>query len=167
MRESSKAPPDMRTGRSMRTCLSRGVPADHEARSHVKVGEKSSTAGKKALTRGFKRSRERIQRCGDARTAMQETQHRYSATAEQEERTQQVASVIENLTPFAETQRSWQTQRTRYLMCCCPESEAAMKTLTRVDTAREQRDRHFSRTREGEAACERETSLHRQQNALL
>ena len=52
-------------------------------------------------------------------------------TAEQEERTQHIASVIENLTPFAEamTQRSWrtdQTERTRYLICyCCPESEAA------------------------------------------
>ena len=112
---------------------------------------------------------------------MQVTQQRNSATAkqrnstrdteEQEERTQQIASVIENFTPFAEamTQRSWRTdqiERTRYLICyCCPESEAAMKTLMRVDTAREQRDRHFSRAREGELAFERETSPHRQQNA--
>ena len=66
-RESSKAPPDMETGRSMRTCLSRGVPADHEARSQVKVREKSSTAGKKAFTGGLKRSRDRIQTRGDAR----------------------------------------------------------------------------------------------------
>ena len=33
---SKKAPPDMETGRSSRTCLSRGVPADHEAQSQVK-----------------------------------------------------------------------------------------------------------------------------------
>ena len=38
--ESMKAPPDIKTGRSLRTCLSRGVPADHEARSQVKVNEK-------------------------------------------------------------------------------------------------------------------------------
>ena len=94
-------------------------------------------------------------------------------TAEQEERTQQIASVIENLTPFCggNSQRSWrtdQTERTLFLICyCCPESEAAMKTLMRVDTAREQTDRHFSQAREEEVACERETSLHRQQNALL
>ena len=31
-----KAPPDMKTGRSLRTCLSRVVPADHEAQSQVK-----------------------------------------------------------------------------------------------------------------------------------
>ena len=36
----------------------------------------------------------------------------------------------------------------------------------RVDTALEQRDRHFSQTREGEVPCERETDPHRQQNAL-
>ena len=64
------------------------------------------------------------------------------------------------------TQRTWrtnQTERTRYLMCyCCPKSKAAMKTLAWVDTAREQKDRHFSRAREGEVACERET---RQQSA--
>ena len=59
------------------------------------------------------------------------------------------------------------TKKKRYLTCyCCPEYEAAMKTLMRVDTACEQRDRHFSRAREGEVACERETSPHRQQNAL-
>ena len=40
------------------------------------------------------------------------------------------------------------------------ELEAAMKTFTmRVDTAREQRDRQFSRAREGEVACERENNL--------
>ena len=78
---SSKAPPDMKTGRSMRTCLSRGGLADHEARIQVKVREKSSTAGKKALIGGPKRSRDRTQRCGDARTAMQETQQRNSATS--------------------------------------------------------------------------------------
>ena len=32
-----------------------------------------------------------------------------------------------------------------------------MKTRVRVDTAREQRDRPFSRAREGEVACKRET----------
>ena len=37
----------------------------------------------------------------------------------------------------------------------------------KVDTAREQRDRHFSRAREGRVACDRETSPHRQQNASL
>ena len=37
----------------------------------------------------------------------------------------------------------------------------------RVDTAREQRDRHFSRAREEEVACERETNPHRQQKALM
>ena len=39
---SMKAPPDMKTGRSMRICLSRVVPVDHEARGQVKVKEKSS-----------------------------------------------------------------------------------------------------------------------------
>ena len=127
----------------MRTCLSRGVPADHEARSQVKVREKSSSVGKKALTGGHTRCRDRNQRCGDTCTAMQETQQRHSTaaqqrnrakdTAEQQEQTKQIASVIENLTPIAEamTQRSWrtdQTERTRYLICyCCPVSEAAMK----------------------------------------
>ena len=48
------------------------------------------------------------------------------------------------------------------------ELEAAMKTFVmRVDTAREQRDRHFSRAREGEVTCERETNLHKQQTTLL
>ena len=37
--EGMKAPPDMKTGRSMRTCLSRVRPADHEARSQVKDEE--------------------------------------------------------------------------------------------------------------------------------
>ena len=32
---SKKSPPDMWTGRSLRTCLSRGVPADHEAQSQI------------------------------------------------------------------------------------------------------------------------------------
>ena len=67
MRGSSKAPPDMKTGRSMRTYLSRRVPAGHEARNQINVREKSSTAGKKALTRGLKRSLDRIQRPRDAR----------------------------------------------------------------------------------------------------
>ena len=40
------------------------------------------------------------------------------------------------------------------------ELEAAMKTFVmKVDTAREQRDWHFSRAREGEVTCERETNL--------
>ena len=39
---SMKAPPDMKTGQSMLICLSRVVPVDHEARSQVKVKEKSS-----------------------------------------------------------------------------------------------------------------------------
>ena len=47
-RESRKAPPDMKTGRSLRTCLSRGVPADHEAQSQVKE-EEEAAAGVKAL----------------------------------------------------------------------------------------------------------------------
>ena len=37
----------------------------------------------------------------------------------------------------------------------------------RVDTAREQRDRHFSRAREGEVACERETNPQRQQTHIV
>ena len=37
-----------------------------------------------------------------------------------------------------------------------------MKTLVRVDTARGQKDRHFSRAREGDVACEAEA---RQQSA--
>ena len=41
--ESSKDPPDMKTGRSMRSCLSRVVP---EARSQVKVKKKSNVAAK-------------------------------------------------------------------------------------------------------------------------
>ena len=125
MRESSKAPPDMKTGRSMRTCLSRGVPADHEARSQVKVEEKSSTAGKKALTGGLKRSHDRIQRCGGRRATV--SQHNSATvqrdTAEQEERPQLTAVRMDVHQP---TQRS----RQRYLVCyCCPESEAAIKTL--------------------------------------
>ena len=47
-RESRKAPPDMKTGRSLRTCLSRGVPADHEAQSQVKE-EDEAAAGVNAL----------------------------------------------------------------------------------------------------------------------
>ena len=35
-----KAPPGMQTGRSLRTFLSRGVPADHEAQSQVKKKKK-------------------------------------------------------------------------------------------------------------------------------
>ena len=42
-----------------------------------------------------------------------------------------------------------------------------MTTFMRVDTACEKRDGHFSQTREGEVACEKETNPHRQQNALL
>ena len=57
-RESKKAPPDMWTGRSMRACLSREVPIDHEARSQVKVKEKSSAARVKALRKSLKRSRQ-------------------------------------------------------------------------------------------------------------
>ena len=65
--ESMKAPPDMKTGRSLRTCLSRVVPADHEARSQVKVKEKSNVAGKKALRGGLTRCVRRIQKRGHAR----------------------------------------------------------------------------------------------------
>ena len=43
------------------------MPADHEARSQVKVTEKRSTVGKKALKRGFTRSAHRIQMRGGAR----------------------------------------------------------------------------------------------------
>ena len=32
-----------------------------------------------------------------------------------------------------------------------------MKTLVRMETARDQKDRHFSRAREGDKWCERET----------
>ena len=149
MRESSKDPPDMKTSRSMRTCLSRGVPADHEARSQVRVREKSSTADKKALTGGLKRSRDRIQRCGDARTAMQETQQNKKNGRSRSHQSSRTSRLLQR-------QRSWrtdETERTRYLKnYCCPESEAAMKTLATVDTAREQRDRHFSRARVGEVA---------------
>ena len=45
-RERSKAPPDIKTGRSLRTCLSRVVPADHEAQSQVK-DEKAAAERKK------------------------------------------------------------------------------------------------------------------------
>ena len=38
----------MKTGRSLRTCLSRGVPADHKTQSQVKKEEKAA-AGVKAL----------------------------------------------------------------------------------------------------------------------
>ena len=41
MRESSKAPPDMKMAGSTLTCQSRGVPPDHEARRQVKVQEKT------------------------------------------------------------------------------------------------------------------------------
>ena len=37
----------MKTGRSLRTCLSRGVPADHEAQNQVKE-EEEAAAGVKA-----------------------------------------------------------------------------------------------------------------------
>ena len=43
-RESSKAPPDVQTSRSVHTCLSRGVPADHEAQSQVKTQKKDETS---------------------------------------------------------------------------------------------------------------------------
>ena len=42
-----------------------------------------SSKRKGKLTGGLTRSRDRIQRCGNARTAMQETQQRHSTTAEQ------------------------------------------------------------------------------------
>ena len=72
------------------------MPADHEARSQVKVRKKSSAASKKALTGGLKRSRDRTQRCGNARATMQETWQN------QKKRAQQIASVIENFTPCTE-----------------------------------------------------------------
>ena len=46
--ESCKAPPDVQTGRSAHTCLSRGVPADHEVRSQVKE-KRRAAAGVKAF----------------------------------------------------------------------------------------------------------------------
>ena len=61
-------------GRSLRSCLSRGVPAEHEARSQVKVEEKSSAVGRKALTGGLTRSDRRIQKRGDARVHEREKQ---------------------------------------------------------------------------------------------
>ena len=75
-RESSKAPPDMKTVRSMRTCLSRGVPADHEAPSQVKDDEAAAEKKKKtdpqkskacdrptACNAGKKRQNETRDRC--------------------------------------------------------------------------------------------------------
>ena len=41
-KESEKAAPDKKTGRSLHTCLSRGVLADHEAQSQVKEERRSS-----------------------------------------------------------------------------------------------------------------------------
>ena len=38
-RESSKGPPDMKTDRYLRTCLSRVVPADHKAQRQIKNEE--------------------------------------------------------------------------------------------------------------------------------
>ena len=69
----------------------------HEDRTH-KAFSRWYTA-RKALTGGLKRSRDRIQGCGDARTAVQETQKHSSAqqrnsardTAAQEERSQLTA----------------------------------------------------------------------------
>ena len=55
-RESKKAPPDVQTGRSVHTYLSRGVPADHEARSQVK--KKDSC--KRESTRRRPHPRERL-----------------------------------------------------------------------------------------------------------
>ena len=148
----SKAPPDMKTGRSMRTCLSRGVPADHEARSQVKVKETSERR------RSNEASNEVMTEFRDVETQKRNSvtaQQRNSArdTAEEDERSQLTALRMDVHQP---TQRS----RRRYLACYyCPESESAMKTLiVRVDTAREQRDRHFSRARVEEVACERESS---------
>ena len=40
-----KAPPDMKTGQFLRTCLSRGVPADHEARSQVRKKDSCKSEG--------------------------------------------------------------------------------------------------------------------------
>ena len=61
---SKKAPPDMWTGRSLRTCLSRGVPADHEAQSQVKRKTAANTIkGKKRK----KTVNSRIHKRGDAR----------------------------------------------------------------------------------------------------
>ena len=42
----------MKTGRSLRTCLRRGVPADHETQSQVKE-EEEAAAGVKALKGGL------------------------------------------------------------------------------------------------------------------
>ena len=50
----------------MRTCLSREVPADHEARSQVKTKQRKSAAGVKALEGGLAPSVRRIQQLGDA-----------------------------------------------------------------------------------------------------
>ena len=108
-----------------RTCLSRGVPADHEARRQ------------NSEMRGRPHSHARD-------------------TAEQEEGTQQIASVIENFTPFAEavTQRSWANRPDRkntisdMLLFSRVWGRDENPHFMRVDTASEQRDRHCSRARE-------------------
>ena len=49
--ESMEAPPDTKTSRSLRTCLSRGAPTDHDARIQVKVKKKRSSCRKKTACR--------------------------------------------------------------------------------------------------------------------
>ena len=58
----------LKTGRSLRTCLSRGVPADHEARSQVKVKEKSSCRSEGAQSKLDPKERlySKFQERGDA-----------------------------------------------------------------------------------------------------
>ena len=128
----------------MRTCLSRS--ADHEARSQVKVREKSSIAGRR-------RSQETSNEVSTAPQCKRHSRSRRTITTDRTSNREPHAVCGGNDT----AKLANRPDRTRYLICyCCPESEAAMKTLMRVDTAGEQCDRHFSRAREGEVACERE-----------
>ena len=64
---SNKAPPDMKTGRSMRTCLSRGVPADHEAQSQVNKPKRKTVHSRIHNSGSFPRARERHESFANAK----------------------------------------------------------------------------------------------------
>ena len=115
------------------------MPADHEAQSQVKDEEAVAGRKKEYGSAEFKRAGKAAPR------AMQERSARIRRAIVADHSAHDIAK-----------------------QATISELEAAMKTFTmRVDTAREQRDRHFSRAREGEVACERETNLHRQQTTML
>ena len=100
-----------------------------QANARETQGRRSQEASPEAATE-FRDVGTPAQPCKRHSSATAQQRNNARDTAKQEERSQQIAPVIENFAPFAEamTKRSW---RTRYLISyCCPEFEAAMKTIT-------------------------------------